>query len=414
MRVRGGPARRGGAASQPSLRRVSQRKRVFLVLAFGFVLLGLGVTVPSVAWPSIAETFQRPLADLGFVTLLFGGGYTASTLLSGRLAAKARTGPTLIAAAAIASVALTMLTASATWSVFLIAAGLLGLAAGLVDAATNTYVAIRRGARAMGFLHGAFGIGAIAGPLLVAGMLQIGLSWRAAFAALAVGQAVYALGLWLFARTLDVRSEPPRIGQRARLLRSPVLVWSLIVFFVYLGLAAGTGVWAFTYLSEGRGISSGLSGLVVAAYWAAFTASRLALGAVGERIPSETILRWAAASTAAALAFFWWNPVSWVGVAALIFSGFAHGPVFPLEVLLTPRRFGAALTATVVGYEMAAANVGGALLPGAMGFAVGGAGLAAIPPLLLANALLLWAAIEMLRRQSRLATAYHTEDALKT
>lgn len=393
---------------------MSQRNRAFFVLAFGFVLLGIGVSVPGVAWPSVAETFQRPLAELGLVTLLFGGGYTASTALSGRLAAKARTGPTLIFAAVIATVALTLLAVSVTWSVFLIAAGLLGVAAGLVDAATNTYVAVRRGVRAMGFLHGAFGIGAIAGPLLVAGMLQIGLSWRAAFAALAVGQAVYALGLWLLARTLDAGSEPPRIGQRARLLRSPVLVWSLIVFFVYLGLAAGTGVWAFTYLSEGRGISSGLSGLVVAAYWAAFTASRLVLGAVGERIPLQTMLRWAAAATAAALALFWWNPVSWIGVAALIFSGFAHGPVFPLEVLLTPRRFGAALTATAVGYEMAAANVGGALLPGAIGLAVGGAGLAAIPPLLLANAMLLWAATEMLRRQSRLATAHQIEGALNT
>jgi fucose permease len=94
----------------------------------------------------------------------------------------------------------------------------------------------------------------------------------------------------------------------------------------------------------------------------------------------------------------WWSPESWIGAVSLIFAGFAHGPVFPLEMLLTPRRFGAALTATVVGFEIAAANVGGALLPGLMGFAVGLQGLSILPPLLVVNAVVLLAAIEILRR----------------
>jgi len=177
-------------------------------------------------------------------------------------------------------------------------------------------------------------------------------------------------------------------------------MWSLVVFFVYMGIGAGAGAWAFTYLTEERGISDGVSGLVVAGYFGGFTASRLLLGAVGDRFQPDTMLRWSAASAAAAFTVLWWSPANWLAVAALIFAGFAHGPVFPLEMLLTPRRFGEALTARVVGFEIAAANVGSAVLPGLMGFAVGLAGLAVIPPLLVANALVLLAAIEILRRQS--------------
>jgi fucose permease len=183
-------------------------------------------------------------------------------------------------------------------------------------------------------------------------------------------------------------------------LRSSVLVWSLIVFFVYVGIASGAGVWAFTYLTEERGIGDGLSGVIVAAYWGGFTASRLLLGAVGDRFRPDTALRWSAAGTVAAFGVFWWSPATWLSAVALVCAGFAHGPVFPLEILLTPRRFGAALTATVVGFEIAAANVGGAVVPGLIGLAVGRAGLGVIPPLLVVNALVLWAAIEMLRRQS--------------
>jgi fucose permease len=69
-------------------------------------------------------------------------------------------------------------------------------------------------------------------------------------------------------------------------------------------------------------------------------------------------------------------------------------------MLLTPRRVGSAHTARTVGYEIAAANVGGALLPGMMGFAVGLIGLDVIPPLLIINSLVLVAAVEILRKQS--------------
>jgi len=105
---------------------VIHRNRVFLVLAFGFVVLGMSLTVPGVAWPSVAETFDRPVAGLGYVTLLFGGGYTVSTFVSGRLSARAGIGPLLLAAAVTAIGALVVLATSATWLIFLVAAGVLG------------------------------------------------------------------------------------------------------------------------------------------------------------------------------------------------------------------------------------------------------------------------------------------------
>jgi len=377
---------------------VDSRNKTFFVLAFGFILLGMAVTVPGVTWPSVAESFDRSLAELGYVTLLFGGGYTVSSFLSGRLSAKRGIGPLLIAAAITGMIALAVISASATWPIFLLATGLLGVGGGLIDATTNTYVAIRHGARAMGLIHGVFGIGAIAGPLLVTVLLQVGFSWRVAFALLALGQALYVAGLWKFARDIETHSEPSQSRHRTSLLRSPILIWSLVVFFVYAGVGAGAGAWAFTYLTEELGISDGIGGLVVATYWSGFTASRLLLGVIGERFRPDAVLRWSAGSTAAAFMVLWWSPEPWIGAVSLIFAGFAHGPVFPLEMLLTPRRFGAALTATVVGFEIAAANVGGALLPGFMGLAVGLQSLSILPPLLVVNALVLLAAIEILRR----------------
>jgi len=382
---------------------VIQRNRSFVVLAFGFILLGMVATVPSVTWPSVAEYFDRSLAELGYVTLIFGGAYTVSSFLSGRLFATRGIGPILVAAAVTSAVALGALASSAMWGMLLVGTGLLGLGSGLIDSATNTYVAVRRGTRAMGLIHGMFGIGAIAGPLLVTALLQAGFSWRVAFTLLAIGQALYVAGLRLLARDIDIQSSTDGYSRRPGLLRTPILIWSLVVFFVYLGIGAGAGVWSFTYLTEERGMSEGVAGLVVASYWGGFTLARLLLAAVGERLHPDTVLRWSAVLTATAFMVFWWSQSNWLAAAALIFAGFAHGPVFPLEVLLTPRRFGTTLTATVVGFQIAAGNIGGALLPGLFGLAVGVTGLAVIPPLLVVNALALLAAIEMLRRQSSAA-----------
>ncbi|MGB5433704.1 MAG: hypothetical protein WBO21_11900, partial [Acidimicrobiia bacterium] len=93
-------------------------------------------------------------------------------------------------------------------------------------------------------------------------------------------------------------------------------------------------------------------------------------------------------------------PTPWLGIVGLVASGLSHGFVFPLEVLLTPQRFGAGFAPWAVGYEIAAANVGVAVLSGAIGLLVGVSGIAIVAPALVVLALLLWAAIETLRIQS--------------
>ena len=375
------------------------RNRVFAVLSLGFVLLGLSLTIQGVAWPSVAETFDRPLSNLGFVTLLFGSGYTASTVASGRLSESPGIGAILLIATGAATVALVSLASSPSFSVFLAGAGLLGLGGGLLDAGTNTYVAIKCGAREMGLIHGSWGVGAIAGPLLLSAILAAGIEWRFAFGSLAVVQALYAVPLWAVARKLDVSTRSAAVVESLSLL-SPVAFWSLAVFFVYAGMATSAAVWVFTYLAEDRNFSEGLGGVVVAGYFAAFSASRFALGAVGERFHPNGLLRWSSVATVTALAAVWASPANWLVVVTLITAGFARGPIFPLEILLTPRRVGDAGTARLVGYQIAAANVGGAAVPGLIGIAVGWAGLGVIPPLLLAFAVLSAVAVEILRARS--------------
>lgn len=372
---------------------------MFAVMATSFVLLGMPVAAMGVAWPSAADDLGRTLADLGLITFAYGAGYTVSTLASGELTRRYSTGPLLVSASLAAAASLAVFVTSSAWFPFLVAAFVVGLSGGLLDAGVNAYVAVHRGARAMGIIHTGFGVGSMIGPLLVAVLLSQGLSWRIAFGALAVAELVLAIAFVATVSAIESNEQEsgarPSVGNNGR-----VLVLSLAVFFLYAGVAAGTGAWSYSLLTEGRGFSAGVAGVAVAAYWGGVTAGRVALGVFGNRVEPNRVLTLSAIGTVASLLLFWSAPTPGLGIVGLIASGVSHGFVFPLEVLLTPRRFGAGFAPWAVGYEIAAANVGVAVVSGTIGLLVGRWGIFIVAPALVVVALALWAAIETLRVQS--------------
>ena len=280
---------------------------------------------------------------------------------------------------------------------------MLGLAGGMLDSGVNAYVAVHRGTRAMGIVHTGFGIGSTLGPLLVTVFLALGVSWRIAFASLAAADLILALAFLATVSAIEGNiggaDRRPSAGDN-RL----ILGLSVTVFFLYAGVAAGTGAWTFSLFTEGRGISDGVAGLAVAAYWAGMTVARIALGVFGDRLDPNRVLTVSGIATVASLTVMWLAPTPWFGIVGLIASGVSHGAVFPLEVLLTPRRFGAAFTPWAVGYEIAGANVGVAVLSGSLGLLVGRLGIDVVAPTLVVLALLLWGAMELLRVRSAQAS----------
>lgn len=81
-------------------------ERTFPVLLIGMVLLGIGLTIPGVAWPEIAGDLNRPIAQLGLVSLAYGSGYTVATLVGGAVARRWSIGTILAGAAAMSATSL--------------------------------------------------------------------------------------------------------------------------------------------------------------------------------------------------------------------------------------------------------------------------------------------------------------------
>jgi fucose permease len=342
--------------------------------SLGFVSLGLPEGMLGVAWPSIRAAFGLPLDALGVLIATFAAGYFASSAVSGRVIGRFGIGRVLSASCCLTGVCLIGYAISPSWSGMVGLGALLGAGAGTIDGGLNTYAAIAHGPRTLNWMHAAFGLGAAVGPLIMTLILTSELAWNAGYTLVGIAQLALAAGYWFTRRRFTTEtkvhhaeSEPrSAAGATARLIRQPILWFSLGLFFVYVGMEAGAGQWSFSLFTLSRDMPAALAGALVSAYWASLTLGRVLFGALVPRIPTDRLLRTCMLVCILAAALIWVNVpvVSWLALAVL---GLAFAPIFPVLIAETPARLGQALAANAIGWEVAAAVVGGATLPALLG-----------------------------------------------
>src|SRR5215831_1603535 len=378
---------------------------LLIVLAYvGFISLGLPDGLLGVAWPSMRGFFHLPLDALGALLVTFTTGYLLSSCSSGRILARINVG-SLLALSCLATAASLLGYALTPWWGIMIALGALsGLGAGAIDAGVNTYVATRYSTRMVNWLHACYGIGATSGPVIMTSVLAAGLPWQWGYGIVGMGQLVLALcfGLtrtWWPAATAarDTSAHPSvRTAPGRSTLRLPVVWLSIAVFFLYTGIEAATGTWAYSLFTEARAIPASTAGMWVSMYWGSLTLGRLLCGAIVTFVSVSVLLRLCLLSLALGAALLWLNITSMLDFLGLAIIGLALAPVFPSLIASTPERLGEAHTANGVGLQIAAAVLGQSLLPGLLGVLARRLGLEIIGPGLLTATLLLFVLYEAL------------------
>ncbi len=354
-----------------------------LITAFaGFIVLGMPKSAFGVAWPSIAGDLDRNIAELGVALTIYIGGYFIASVLNGEAIRRLGLGRTLVFSGVIGTAAIAGYGVAGAWWVLLAAAFVLGISGGLIDAGLNAYVALAHTTRVMGFLHASFGVGSTLGPLLITVLLGLDISWRWGYGLLALLQAAITVSFWRRRNRWTVTEPEDAAAAPGGRLR-PGMITGLAAFFLYTAIEVGAGQWLFSLLSEGRGYTAAAAGLVVTGYWATLTAGRVALGIVGDRLSHASMLRLALVGTVAGLTAVWWDPAPGIGAAGSLLLGFSLSPIFPLLTQDTPRRMGAGYAPRAIGYQLAAATVGAAVIPGGIGLLVAQVGLEIVAPVLL-------------------------------
>jgi len=327
---------------------------------------------------------HQPISALGLLLILSTGGFLLSSAAIGPLLARTGLRAGLSGGLLLAGAAM-ILAGVGGWEAALVAMVVYGLALGAVGGGVNVYSTLRMSGGAMQFLHGTWSIGTLVGPLMVTFLLAQHLSWRLSFITVGALELAIAALLLLGAAWPGLAAANNLARDRSPHL-SLALVLGMVAFFLYTGVEVAAGAWSYTLLTEGRHFAPTAAGLVVSSYWAGLTAGRMAAGVAGIRIGPRNLLVGGVVLGLPAAMAFWLAPTPLWSVLALPLLGLGLAPIYPALMTLTSERLPADRVTAAVGYQTAAAGLGGSVLPAGAGALMQLAGLAVLGPFLAVGA----------------------------
>lgn len=381
---------------------------LLLVSFFSFITLGMPDGMLGVAWPSISSSFDVPIGNLGILMFGFTIGYVTTTALLGTIIARLGYAKVMTTASASLTVGALGMFVAPSWIFVILSMTAIGIGSGLLDGGLNAYGAGNFRPRDLNWLHAFYGIGATIGPAIMTPMILTDIGWHGGYGFVTVVSTV-VLGAFIWTRSSWNTGEPPdeprrggnasenasqdapkgeapkREGSKGEsgLFTSPratlISVGSVLLFFLYTGIEVVAGQWAFSLFTIERGVSPGRAGTWVGIYWASMTVGRIIFGWVSERVPVATILRSVLLTSGAGIVALFFQTPAWIAPIGLSLLGFSLAPMFPLLIGETPKRIGKRVADHLIGFQIAAANIGAVALVGAVGFGVERYGFELVP-----------------------------------
>jgi len=349
-----------------------------IILAYiAFVALGMPDGLNGVGWPSIRAGFNIPLDALGMLLFSSTIGYLTSSFVSGKLIGVMSIGGLLAASCGLTGVALIGYTLVPQWWMMVGLGIFTGLGAGAIDAGLNVYVAENFSEGLMQWLHACYGIGITLGPIIMTMSITNFDSWRLGYQIVGAFQLILALCFVLTLRSWKHKASPidqngeKKITEYKTSYREtfarPEVWMSMLLFAFYVGAEFAMGSWAYTLLTQSRGIAPKVAGFWAGSYYGLFTIGRILAGLYSKRLSVNTIVQisLAGALTGSLLVLLNLSPV--LSLVGVVIIGFSIAPVFPALMSGTSDRVSPKYTANTIGMQMAASGIGGALIPSLVG-----------------------------------------------
>ncbi|HEX2864148.1 MAG TPA: MFS transporter [Deinococcales bacterium] len=338
------------------------QKRIATAGFLGFFIIGAVQALYGPSIPQLLNVYQLNQAQVGLALSAQFLGTVLGILLSG-VAERAgtRSSQRLVASCVCLVVGMLLFPFAPTWPVALIGAAIGGLGYGGLDININLVFATSfgsRGASMLNLVNAAFGVGAIAGPVLVAASPQGNYRW--AFVSLAV------LSVFLFPLVASSRDTSTReaVGPATHSGRSLLLLMGLFIlaYFVYVGMETGVSGWETRFTQSLRLLPETTAAALPALFWAGLTLGRLAATLVSRYARPQVIVIGSLTLGVVCLAL---AHITGIAVVAFTVAGLFLGPVFPTGLAWLGEH--APVAGGTLAIVVAAAAFGGVLFPPVIG-----------------------------------------------
>lgn len=159
---------------------------LLLVILMSYIGIGLPDSVFGTSWPAMYSELNLPISLAGYITSTINIGTIISSVLSSKVINKFGTGLVTAVSTGLTAVALLGF-GFAKNPVFLFLLSIpLGLGAGAIDTALNSFVALHYDASKVSFLHCFYGVGVASSPFILSLVLGEEGNWRRGYIVISV------------------------------------------------------------------------------------------------------------------------------------------------------------------------------------------------------------------------------------
>lgn len=348
---------------------------LLVIIYIAFISLGLPDSILGAAWPSMQPQLGVPVSYAGGISVIIAGGTIISSLFSNYLIHKLGTGKVTAISVAMTAAALFGFSVSdAYWQLCLWGIPY-GLGAGSVDAALNNFVALHYKAKHMSWLHCFWGIGATAGPYIMGFALTGGLGWHMGYRIISVLQILLTVVLVV---TLPMWKEKCKTGKEEgaedadavqrplslrQVMKLPGAKGVMTGFFCYCAVESTAGLWASSYMVLDRNISAQTAAKWAALFYLGITLGRFICGFLTMKVNDKNMIRIGQGVIVIGILLLLLPFGNGFAFGGLIMIGLGCAPVYPSLIHATPDIFGAGVSQSVIGVQMASAYVGTTFMP---------------------------------------------------
>lgn len=387
---------------------------LLIIIYLAFISLGLPDSLLGAAWPSMQPELMVPVSYAGGISIIISGCTIVSSLVSNYVIHKLGTGKVTAISVTMTAVALMGFAMSGSYWQLCLWGIPYGLGAGSVDAALNNYVALHYEAKHMSWLHCFWGVGTTIGPAILGRVLTSGLRWNLGYWIISGLQI--ALAVALFA-TLSIWNKQANASEeKVEEKQKPLSLWQVIKlpaakgvmtgFFCYCAVESTAGLWAASYMVLNRGISAEAAARWGALFYMGITIGRFLSGFLTMKMSDKNMIRLGQGLIAGGIVFLLLPLGDMSAFSGLILIGLGCAPIYPCLIHATPGTFGAGVSQSVIGVQMASAYVGTTFMPSLFGVLAEQIGIACYPVYMFAFLLLMVVMLEQVNRLNQAKISY--------
>lgn len=312
---------------------------------------------------------------VGILYMMIYLGFIPATLYAGRIADKKGKLPVILTGCILMIVGLFLFPLTTNYYVALFAMLIMGMGGGCAE--TNSmsfigdiYTGVKR-QQMMNFCQTAFGLGAVAGPLIAGYYINKQMNYTSAF--YTIGGLAFIGFIFTLISYLQKKEKPIFEAHKKTpwgdILRDKYVYIILLGIILYCGTELGTSSWIAVYFEKILNSTASISAGIVSLIWLGIAVGSAIFAVLAKHMKEVTMIKVAIIGVIISMLVLLTIKITIIASISVFLIGCFLGPIFATMIGLASIKY-KENSGAVSSILFAGGNLGGALFPTVMGYAV--------------------------------------------